>query len=180
MTEGFGMPNIFFTSDTHFYHKNIIKYCDRPFKDVDEMNFEMIKRWNAKVQPHDTVYHLGDVTFAGSDKNLILHELNGFKKLIPGNHDNVREMAKYFDIEDRLFNLSLGPHKIVLCHYPIESWENAFHGWYHFHGHTHGHTKEFNSKKDHRVDVGVDVHNFEPVSYDEILDYITMELMHQK
>lgn len=171
--------NTFFTSDSHFFHKNIIKYCDRPFDSVEQMNEEMVKRWNAKVQPHDVVYHLGDVTFAGSDKNTILHELNGFKKLIPGNHDNVREMANYFDIESTLVNLTLSPAvKIVLCHYPIESWQNAYHGWYHFHGHTHGTTK-FRREKDHRVDVGVDVHDFAPVSFDEILDYITMQLMHQ-
>ena len=58
--------HLFFTSDTHFDHKNIIRYCNRPFSSIEEMNNFLIKRWNATVGPDDTVFHLGDVTFGGN------------------------------------------------------------------------------------------------------------------
>src|SRR3972149_2927673 len=82
------MSNIFFTSDTHFNHANIIKYCGRPFGSVDEMNREMITRWNAVVDPEDTVYHLGDFALGKvSEWPAIFRQLNGSKKiLIRGNH----------------------------------------------------------------------------------------------
>ena len=57
--------NIFFTSDTHFHHDNIIRFCNRPFKDVYHMDEELIKRWNEKVGPDDIIYHLGDFAWGG-------------------------------------------------------------------------------------------------------------------
>lgn len=75
-------------SDTHFNHKNIIQYENRPFADVEEMNKTMIARWNSVVKPEDTVIHLGDVGL-GSEASLkeIIPQLNGTKILIKGNHD---------------------------------------------------------------------------------------------
>ena len=91
------MEKIFFTSDTHFGHANIIKYCARPFASVQEMNRELIARWNAVVGPRDTVYHLGDFAFGkASEAPTFLRKLNGAKKiLIRGNHDrNARQMLE--------------------------------------------------------------------------------------
>lgn len=82
-----------FTSDTHFGHTNIIKYCNRPFKDAQEMDEILIQRWNEVVKPSDHLYHLGDVTMgwgkSGEVERLasILSRLNGKKRLILGNHD---------------------------------------------------------------------------------------------
>ena len=79
----------FFTSDTHFFHRNIINHCNRPFADVDEMNAELIRRWNERVSPADTVYHVGDVSFKGTGATKeIISQLNGYKILIRGNHDS--------------------------------------------------------------------------------------------
>jgi len=77
--------NIFFTSDHHFGHTNIIKFCNRPFANVDEMNEELIRRWNEKIAPGDEVYHLGDFALITPEKlNEILDRLNGTIYLIAG------------------------------------------------------------------------------------------------
>ena len=79
--------NIYFTSDTHFGHANILNFCKRPFKDVDEMNEELIKRWNEVISKEDTVFHLGDFAFGGAEIwNKTLPRLNGHIVLILGNH----------------------------------------------------------------------------------------------
>lgn len=89
---------IYFSSDQHFFHSNIIKYCNRPFKTMEEMNLVMIKKWNSRVKPEDTVLHLGDLCFkhAPSESpdapknayNLIKFQLNGEIIRIFGNHDS--------------------------------------------------------------------------------------------
>ena len=79
---------IFFTSDTHFTHNNIIKFCNRPFKDVEEMNQTLVDNWNKVVGPTDIIYHLGDFCFAGSAEwHSIIGQLNGRIHLILGNHE---------------------------------------------------------------------------------------------
>ncbi len=80
--------NIFVTSNTHFNHKNIIKYCHRPFKDVEEMNEAIISNWNNSVTNDDIIYHLGDFCFGAKEElKQIFNRLNGQKYLIMGNHD---------------------------------------------------------------------------------------------
>ena len=87
---------VFFTSDTHFFHTNIIKYCSRPFKDVDEMNAELISRWNAVVGKDDIVWHLGDFAFGNKNHvSEILPKLNGNINLVMGNHDLRNKQAFY-------------------------------------------------------------------------------------
>src|ERR1035437_820477 len=79
---------IWFTSDTHFGHENIIRYSDRPYRDKFEMDESLIENWNSKIQPGDLVYHLGDVFFCNEERALqIINRLNGQKFLILGNHD---------------------------------------------------------------------------------------------
>ena len=80
---------IFFVSDTHFYHSNIIGYCDRPFISVDQMNIAMIRNWNSVVKKKDTVFHLGDFLIGNKKQTSAIREaLNGTIKLIRGNHDD--------------------------------------------------------------------------------------------
>ena len=78
---------IYFTSDQHFYHSNVIAYCARPFASVEEMNLAIVANWNAVVRPEDTVYVLGDFSLAIRPVELFSHLLNGTKFFIPGNHD---------------------------------------------------------------------------------------------
>lgn len=78
---------IYFTSDPHYWHANVIRYCTRPFASVDEMNGAMIKNWNDIVKPEDTVYCLGDFSLAFRPVEAYSGLLNGTKYLVPGNHD---------------------------------------------------------------------------------------------
>lgn len=134
------MPAVFLTSDTHFGHKNICKFTNydgspvRPWDDADEMDEEMVKRWNETVRPNDKVYHLGDVVI--NRKSLaILDRLNGDKVLIKGNHDifKLTDYVKYFrDI--RGYHVMNG---MILSHIPISKDSIARFGT-NIHGHTHG------------------------------------------
>ena len=90
----FNAEHTFFTSDTHFNHANIIKFCNRPFKDVEQMNDVMIANWNSVIGKDDTVFHLGDFCLGGAAEwTKILDRLNGKIYLIMGNHDlkNIRQ-----------------------------------------------------------------------------------------
>ena len=79
---------IYFTADTHFNHINIIKFCDRPYELIDEMNEALIENWNSVVGKDDEIYHLGDFGWGDNVDNLdILRRLNGTKYLVKGNHD---------------------------------------------------------------------------------------------
>ena len=94
MNYKFDGSKVFFTSDTHFYHGNIIRFCNRPFEDVEMMNETIISNWNNTVGLDDTVFHLGDFCLGGSAEwTKILDRLNGKIYLILGNHDlkNLRQ-----------------------------------------------------------------------------------------
>lgn len=171
---------IFFTSDTHFSHSNVIKYCNRPWQTVDEMDAGLIANWNATVGPDDHVYHLGDLAFK-RNRSLteLVNKLNGTIYLVEGNHDkNFSAHLKarfawikpYYELRVPFENSSADAPSfdqvIVLCHYPIESWNLRHHGSWHLHGHCHGSMPSPIHQA--RLDVGVDVHNWKPVSLEEI------------
>lgn len=177
------MKKVWITSDHHFNHKNIIKYCGRPFIDVNDMNEKLIEKWNELVDNDDIVIHLGDFIlgfYPGERINSILERLNGQISLIVGNHDNAICDAlrkKGFSV---MKSFSIGD--IFFSHYPavqsdgyydkhrerakkefIESKCNFV-----VHGHTHSvnhpnHEKHFN--------VAVDRNNFELVNFDYIDKY---------
>lgn len=156
-----------FTADTHFSHRNIIKYSSRPFATVEEMDEAMIAHWNARVAPEDTIYHLGDVAFYNREKiNRLLERLNGVKHLCPGNHDREAVRARGWASIQEYREINLEGQKIVLLHYGIESFNRQHHGAIHLHGHSHGklpgHSK--------RLDVGVDCWEYKPVSLGEIME----------
>jgi calcineurin-like phosphoesterase family protein len=137
------------TADLHFGHKNIMKFCPvtraRFNDDVDYMNNAMVEEWNAKVDPDDTVYILGDVAFmSGSDAGRLMKRLNGKKILVAGNHDRKTLMDETFrnafvEIHQYL-DIKYDGHKIVMFHYPIAEWDQMHRGSLHFHGHLHGGT----------------------------------------
>ena len=160
--------NIFFTSDHHFSHTNIIKYCARPYATVQEMDADMIDKWNSVVGDRDEVYHLGDFTLGNwGTAHSYLKKLKGRICFIQGNHDG----AWWSALENRqklppIFELTVNKQKIVLSHYPLRSWNKSFNGSWHLFGHEHGNLPPMGKS----FDVGVDTHNLYPYSLDEVFD----------
>lgn len=157
----------FFTSDTHFQHANIIEYSKRPFTNVQEMDEEMIRRWNEVVTPSDTVWHLGDFAM-GNQQNVrsIRQRLNGTIHLCWGNHDKreIVEKQHCFDsIQDVAF-LKLDGDFIFLSHYGHRVWNGSHKGTYHLYGHSHGGLEPIARS----LDVGVDEWDFQPVTMEQI------------
>ncbi len=174
------MNNIFFTSDHHFGHKGVIKHSKRPFQSVEEMNETMIQKWNEKVRKNDLVYHLGDIALMSPRKlEDILERLNGKIHLIKGNHDKLTQncLERFEWIRDyhelKLPNpRSANNQLIILMHYPLMTWKGKYSGAYHFYGHSHGKLNSYNRKL--ALDVGVDCHDFYPLSYEEIQEKLNI------
>lgn len=168
---------IWFTSDTHFYHKKVIEYCQRPVADVEEMNEWLIERWNERIRPDDEVYHLGDFFFCGVSKAApILERLNGEKNWILGNHDyklwKKLDCPMFFKSVKHYKKLKIDGQRIILCHFPILSWDRLSHGSWHLHGHCHGSLNGGPHDHGKRLDVGVDCHNWYPISFEDVRDFM--------
>ncbi len=174
------MSNTWWTSDTHFGHRNIIRYCDRPYSSVEEMDEAIIKEWNNKVGPEDIVYHLGDFSFYRKVDVAIslLERLNGDIFFIKGNHDSDQFLKKAMmsssvlgvkDIHSVKIDDPDAPHgkqRIVMCHYAMEIWDRAHYGAWHLFGHSHGTLPDNLDKM--RLDVGLDNHDMKILSYEDI------------
>lgn len=171
----------FFTSDTHFGHSNIIRYCKRPFANADEMDDVLVANWNSRVAKGDTVYHMGDFAFKDAEfAKAIRKRLNGNIRLILGNHDRLSylsdpdfgfETVKYYD------EISHNNQKIVLFHYPMRSWHKNMRGAWHLYGHTHGGVSPYGKS----LEVGVDLWDYRPVTFDEIKAKMdTHSLVHEE
>lgn len=188
--------HVFFTSDLHFFHEAIIRFCNRPFKDVSEMNETIIRNWNSKVGKDDTVFILGDFCFGGSGAwSYLLDNLNGHKHLIIGNHDmkNLRQgFIHKFDSVSFQQSIYVGDQFIYLNHFPFLCYAGSYRKgnpvWQLF-GHLHSQDVHYNIdniedpevkdilKKDfariqylfpYQYDVGVDKNNFTPISFNEV------------
>jgi len=157
------MSKIFFTADTHFDHANIIKYSNRPYRNVNEMNESIINNWNSIVKPEDTVYHLGDFSFGNPRK--FIDRLNGKILFIKGSHDKYIE-APYLRIinPDGLKDEYGNSRYITLCHYSMRSWDKSHYASWCLFGHHHGSLEPYGLS----FDVGVDCWNFFPVSLEQI------------
>lgn len=165
-----------FTSDTHYGHVNVIKYTNRPFGSVKEMNAELMARHNALIKPDDIVYFLGDFGF-GNVRVLteIFEALNGRFYFVRGNHDHeflrywaknkpVGEDHKMVCIKDYYEIRENKQVKACLFHFPLAVWYHNYYGTYMLHGHSHGRYTGVGKI----LDVGVDCHNYKPISFEEI------------
>lgn len=182
-----------FTSDQHFGHGNIIRYCGRPFAGVHEMNTELISRWNKVVEADDVVYVLGDFAMGLLGQTLpLVAQLAGFKILVPGNHDRcwighggTRQgwietyLAAGFDeIHQGTFELDIAGTTVQVNHFPyvgdshdgdrFEKWRPVDAGGWLLHGHVH----ERWLLRERMINVGVDVWDFYPVSEGALADVI--------
>lgn len=174
------MNNVFFTSDLHFDHQNIMRFCPetRRFDSVEAMNEGIVENWNKTVRPNDTIYILGDIAFNPQRGIQWVKRLHGKKHLLRGNHD--RKFLKQpdafclFESISDYSNINVGDRQIVLFHYPIWEWDGAFRGAWHFHGHVHGKQIGVPGKI---FDVGLDTtlvkgNELRPFSLDELKPYM--------
>ena len=184
---------IFFIGDTHFSHKNIIKYCNRPFTSIEEHDKTLIERWNEIIPEDGIVFHLGDFAFASEGYiKSILEQLNGKKYLIFGNHDwktmTKNICVRYFEDVSQQMVIRIDNKVIYLNHFPFlcfsGSWKGLDASWQIF-GHVHS-GQNSDSGLDHQrlnilfptqFDCGVDHNNFYPYSYEEIKEIIDEQMM---
>ncbi len=190
---------IYFTSDLHFHHNNILKYTTRPYATLEEMHEGIIQQWNSVVTPEDTTYHLGDFSFATASKagtvKDILHRLNGNIVLLQGNHDSTElweriigmdgdTFGDYYESPSARVRFLKSPYlevsykregakektKLILCHYPIASWNFSNYGSIHLHGHMHGSYSADGRILDVGLDSGWELYKkLTPFSVEEIL-----------
>lgn len=189
---------IYLSSDLHFGHRNILKYCPKRIEKIkqyceerglvltDDNIIEMMDKWlidlwNSQVTKKDTVYILGDFSFHNAEENKkLLGKLNGNKFLILGNHDgNSDKLTNYFQQITQIKELKYKDESgetfcFELCHFAMVTWNRKEHGTMQLHGHSHGNLDGFNeSSPDLRVDVGLDgkLADYKFLTPDDILVY---------
>lgn len=186
---------IFFTSDLHFGHNNILKFCNRPFASTEEMDEALIQNWNSVVKPNDWVFNLGDFAFAPNWRWYeLLGRLNGKHVLILGNHEITRwpgdkTMELFYRVEQQMI-LKIDGRTVLLNHYPFLCYGGTYRSeggavWQ-LHGHVHSSPYDTDRRgKDterlclrfpYQYDVGVDNNNFTPVSWEQVKEIISNQV----
>ncbi len=183
-------PKVWFTSDTHFGHTNVINYCNRPFKTKEEMNAALVKQWNKQVAKHDKVYHIGDFSLSPKVALEIFPRLNGKITLISGNHDSTfiahKKRGKFIrryseagvsTYSDAIYHELKDNTLVILSHLPYlqEGYDQRYKefrpedtGNILLCGHLHGKFK----KNGRIIDVGIDAHGLKLLSEDEVIALI--------
>lgn len=159
----------YFTSDLHFGHKNIIRYCNRPFETVEQMNEYMIQAWNSRVTDSDDIYVLGDFIFGKEEKfRETISQLRGRKILVRGNHDPkfVYESKHWSEVHMQTIIRRIDGYRVNMSHYR-DSFKKIYPGNIYLHGHSHG----SGPLEDKVLDVGVDRMGYVPLTIDEMLDF---------
>ena len=189
MTKTLQFPGnkVYFTSDTHFGHANIIRFCQRPFQDVEAMNEALIANWNQVVGADDIVFHLGDFCIGGSAQwTNALTRLNGKKYLIVGNHDfkNLRQHYEtYFEKITMQMYIQVDQQSILLNHNPFLCYGGSYGDVWQLFGHVH--TRPNNTGLDTprlehlfptQYDVGVDNNDYRPVSFPQVKAIIERQI----
>jgi calcineurin-like phosphoesterase family protein len=177
------MERFFATSDCHFSHANISRYCNRPFDSVHDMNEHLTEIWNKTVKKNDRIAILGDLTMNPKKVPEFLLKLNGRKIYIPGNHDKKAEKyirrweeennKKLVEEYSPLLTRNVGGHIIVMCHYAMRVWDRSHHNSIQLFGHSHSGLLPIGRQ----LDVGVDnakklLGEYRPFSLQEILMFI--------
>ena len=151
----------FFTSDEHFQHTNVIEYSNRPFTSVEEMDEEIITRFNSVVTKNDIVIHAGDFTLAKKEiAYKYVQRLNGQNIFLRGSHDYWLKGTHHHEIWEKMID---GIY-VVVAHYSMHTWARSHYNSYQLYGHSHGKLEPIGKQ----WDIGVDNNNFYPVSFDQI------------
>lgn len=189
------MTKIYISSDCHYFHNNILRYCNRPFQNSDEMNEELIYQHNKIVKKDDIVYNLGDFTFRSVQGAVeVLKRLNGRHRFIRGNHDewlfdkSNNNFDAFRSIQDELLKQGSTKEKVewvkdyyefrengqlyCLFHFPLYTWHHSYKGAMHLYGHTHA-SIEDQRPNGRQMDVGVDnakliTGDYRPFSLEEV------------
>lgn len=183
--EKFDKTKVFFTSDLHFNHENIITFCGRPYTNVEEMNAALINNWNTVVPEDGVVFVLGDIGFCSvTVLKELFNKMNGTKYLILGNHDySMQTQLEKAGIFKEIYNLKqikVDTQNIVLCHYPMLCFNGDHHGAWQLFGHIHSgpgittnDTIKAQTLRPTQYDVGVDNNNYTPISFEQLQTIIT-------
>lgn len=191
MTFDTSKQNVFFTSDTHFSHANIIKYCERPYKNIDEMDEDLIRRWNDVVKKDDVVFHLGDFGMVSQKKlEWIIGRLNGQIYLILGNHDNRLRYDGLFKSVKQQMLVNIDGVYVLMLHYPLMQHKSEIlngHRFIQLYGHIHsrknmsGDDKLRSARTSwNQYDVGVDNNDYRPISFSEVIENIETRRANEK
>jgi calcineurin-like phosphoesterase family protein len=177
-----------FSSDLHLGHFNIIRYSNRPFASVKEMDDTLINNINALVKPEDTLWFLGDFCFGPREPHGFFKVAESYRNrinckniiLIWGNHDpnpfaHKRDERHFADRFARLFvedyglrNTTIMGQKMTLCHYSMRTWDKSHHGAFHLYGHSHGSLPDDPNALS--FDCGVDCHGYKPINFQEVVE----------
>jgi len=168
---------IYFTADLHLGHANVIRYCDRPFLSVEDMDAGLIRNWNTTVSRCDEVYILGDLTMKPpAAAHQYLTALNGHKYMIRGNHDRFLDRFESYETDFELIKeyyvLKHEGRKFVLFHYPIFEWADFYRGAIHLYGHVHNaqaSEKRLINLAGPAFNVGVDCNDYRPMSIEDVI-----------
>lgn len=189
--------NIFFTSDTHFGHANILKFCSRPYSDVNEMDKKLVDKWNETVPSDGLVFHLGDFAWGGFQFwKQIREQLNGKIILILGNHDwrngcqSQQEYDKLFEHTSQQMFIEIEKRKVYLNHYPFLCYAGTYRRKkdlvYQLYGHVHSgenaigeDIKRLGMLFPTQYDVGTDNNNYAPISWADVNDKIQKQIEKQ-
>jgi len=167
-----GAQNIFFTADEHYGHANIIKFCNRPFSSILEMDEALIANHNSVVKKDDLVIHAGDFSLHSKREFVekkYVSRLNGEHIFLEGSHDKWLKKSN----AKQIYSLRMGsPQKlIVVCHYALHVWPKSHFNSWHLYGHSHGRLNLHG--KSH--DIGVDNNNFAPLSFEQIAEIMKLK-----
>jgi len=195
LTQGKVQKNVFFTSDFHLFHKNVLKFDNRPFNDVHEMHQVIEERWNETVNDDDYVIYLGDLAFARREEKAevegMLWRLKGKIHFVMGNHDkweDIKKLPRLESVQDYLEvriatmeengkGVMERKETLFICmHYPIFSHNKAHHGSIMVHGHSHMSLSELEFHKIKKIfDVGVNGWDYRPVSFSALIDLANLK-----
>lgn len=156
----------FFTSDEHYNHEAIIKYCNRPFDSVTEMNDILIQRHNEVVGCNDITIHAGDFCWGNKKEKALnyVKKLNGNHIFIKGSHDHWLPNSSHY-----MWRKMIEGELVVVCHWAMKVWERSNYNSWQLYGHSHGGLKG----EGKQMDIGVDTNNFYPYSFEQIKEIMS-------